>query len=134
MVSRRRCRDSSLLVFVHVAGYRLVHRDGVGREIDNHPRLADAELAATGLLSGELASTVHRVLQLPDVTALRPRLQPESRVHAGVQADQKMSLTAGIADAVDSDERGRVEAVIDWKSDVDPTPCQIEIYRAQVRN
>jgi hypothetical protein len=30
--------------------------------------------------------------------------------------------------------KGRVEAVIDWKSDVDPTPGQIEIYHAQVRD
>ena len=81
-----------------------------------------------------MASTVHRALQLPDVAALRPRLQPEFRVYAGVQAGQKMSLTAGIADAVASDEKGRVEAVIDWKSDVDPTPGQIEIYRGQVRD
>ena len=44
--------------------------------------------AATGLSSGEMASTVHRALQLPDVAALRPRLQPEFRVYAGVQADQ----------------------------------------------
>src|SRR5208282_3157944 len=89
---------------------------------------------ATGLSSSEMASTVHRALQLPDVAALRPRLLPEFRVYAGVQADQKMSLTAGIADAVASDEEGRVEAVIDWKSDVDPTPGQIEIYRGQVRD
>ncbi|MFZ0737958.1 MAG: UvrD-helicase domain-containing protein [Candidatus Acidiferrales bacterium] len=96
--------------------------------------LADAEDATTGLSSSEMASTVHRALQLPDVAALRPRLKPEFRVYAGVHADQKMSLTTGIADAVASDERGRVEAVIDWKSDVDPMPGQIEIYRAQVRD
>jgi exodeoxyribonuclease-5 len=45
-----------------------------------------------------------------------------------------MSLTAGISDAGASDDNGRVEAVVDWKSDVDPTPGQIEIYRAQVRD
>jgi hypothetical protein len=96
--------------------------------------LMDTEDAAKGFSSSEMASTVHRSLQLPDVAALRPRLQPEFRVYAGVQAGQKMSLTAGIADAVGSDDKGRVEAVIDWKSDVDPTPGQIEIYRAQVRD
>jgi exodeoxyribonuclease-5 len=96
--------------------------------------LTDTEDAAMGLSSSEMASTIHRALQLPDVAALRPRLLPEFRVYAGVQAGQKISLTAGIADAVVSDEEGRVEAVIDWKSDVDPTPDQIEIYRGQVRD
>ena len=96
--------------------------------------LMDTEDAAKGFSSSEMASTVHRALQLPDVAALRPRLQPEFRVYAGVQAGQKMSLIAGIADAVASDEKGRIEAVIDWKSDVDPTSGQIEIYRAQVRD
>jgi ATP-dependent exoDNAse (exonuclease V) beta subunit len=95
--------------------------------------LADNEDSAVGLSSSEMASTVHRALQLPDVAALRPRLLPEFRVYAGVQAGQEISLTAGIADAVASDETGRVKAVIDWKSDVDPAPDQIDIYRAQVR-
>ena len=45
-----------------------------------------------------------------------------------------MSLPTGIADAVASDERGRVEVVIDWKSDVDPAPGQIDVYRGQVRD
>ena len=81
-----------------------------------------------------MASAVQRALQLPDVAVLRPRLLPEFRVYAGVLADQKLSLTAGIADAVAVDGGGRVEAVIDWKSDVDPRPDQIEIYRGQVRD
>jgi hypothetical protein len=81
-----------------------------------------------------MASTVHRALQVPEVAGLRPRLQPEFQVYAGVQVGQKMSLTAGVADAVASDNKGRVEAVVDWKSDVDPTRGQIEIYRAQVRD
>jgi hypothetical protein len=96
--------------------------------------LMDTQVAATGFSSIEMASTVHRALQLPDVAALRPRLQPEFRVYAGLQAGQNMSLTAGIAAALASDDNGRVEAFVDWKSDVDPTPGQIEIYRAQVRN
>jgi ATP-dependent exoDNAse (exonuclease V) beta subunit len=96
--------------------------------------LAEAEDAATGLSSSEMASTVHRSLQLPDVAALRSRLVPEIRVYAGVQAGQRMSLTAGIADAVATGEEGRVETVIDWKSDVDPTTDQNDNYRGQVRD
>jgi exodeoxyribonuclease-5 len=29
---------------------------------------------------------------------------------------------------------GHIEAVVDWKSDVDPAPAQIDIYRGQVRD
>jgi exodeoxyribonuclease-5 len=96
--------------------------------------IPDAEDAATGPSSGEMASAVRRALQLPVVAALRPRLLPEFRVYAGVLADQQMSLTVGVADAVATDEEGRVAAVIDWKSEVDPTAGQIDIYRGQVRD
>jgi ATP-dependent exoDNAse (exonuclease V) beta subunit len=105
-----------------------------GAELLAELGLLDTKDASRGFSSSEMASTVHSALQLPDVAALRPRLQPEFRVYAGVQAGQKMSLTAGIADAVAFDNKGRVEAVVDWKSDVDPTPGQMEIYRAQVRD
>jgi len=94
----------------------------------------DAEDAAFGFSSAEMAAAVQRTLQLPDVVALRPRLLPELWVYAGVLADHKLSLTAGIADAVAIDAEGRVDAVVDWKSDVDPSPEQIQIYRAQVRD
>ncbi len=47
-------------------------------------------------------------------------------------ADRTVTLTAGIADAVAIDERGRIEAVVDWKSDVAPAPAQVDIYRGQV--
>lgn len=96
--------------------------------------IPDAEDAAAGPSSAEMASTVQCALQLPDVVALRPRLLPEFWVYSGVLADQRISLTAGIADAVAIDAGGRVEAVIDWKSDVDPRPDQIQIYRTQVRD
>jgi exodeoxyribonuclease-5 len=37
-------------------------------------------------------------------------------------------------DAAAIDNNGRIDTVIDWKSDVDPTPKQIELYRGQVRD
>ena len=43
-------------------------------------------------------------------------------------------LAAGIADAVAVAETGRVEVVVDWKSDVDPGAAQRARYRAQVRD
>lgn len=95
---------------------------------------ADAADAADGPSSAEMASCIQRGLQLPEVLMLRPFLLPEFRVYAGVVMEQRMTLTAGIADAVAISESGLVEAVIDWKSDVDPKPEQIEAYREQVRD
>ena len=95
---------------------------------------ADAADAANGPSSAEMASCIQRGLQLPEVLMLRPFLLPEFRVYAGVVTEQRMMLTAGIADAVAISESGLVEAVIDWKSDVDPKPEQIEAYREQVRD
>ena len=45
-----------------------------------------------------------------------------------------MSLTAGIADAVAIDEKGHIDVVVDWKSDVNPEAEQIATYRNQVRD
>lgn len=93
--------------------------------------LQDVEDAATGLSSREIATTAQRTIQLPEITELRPRLLPEFRVYAASVAGQTTSLTAGIADAI-AYEGERIHTVVDWKSDVDPKPEQIQIYRAQV--
>jgi len=95
--------------------------------------LQDAEDAATGLSSREMAAAVQRTLQLPEIAELRPRLLPEFRVYAASVEGQTTSLTAGIADAV-AYEGGRIQTVVDWKSDVNPTSADIEIYRSQVRD
>ncbi len=93
----------------------------------------DVEDPTKGLSSYEMSAAVQRALRLPEIATLRPKLLPEFRVYAGGVSDQSVSLTAGIADAVAS-EAGRIEAVIDWKSDVNSTPADIEIYRGQVRD
>ena len=79
-----------------------------------------------------MAEALQRALHLPEVVALRPHLVPELQVYAAMFKDRTATLTAGVADAVAIDERGRIEAVVDWKSDVDPAPAQIDIYRGQV--
>jgi ATP-dependent exoDNAse (exonuclease V) beta subunit len=96
--------------------------------------LADREDASIGPSSSEMASTAVCTLQLPEIVALRPRLQPEFWVYQGTEADQTMSLTAGITDAIAIDDGGRIDVVVDWKSDVDPAPAQIDLYREQVRD
>ena len=88
--------------------------------------------AAEGLSGTEMAATVVRTLQIPEIAALRPRLVPEFRVYASVVEGAAASLTAGIADAVAIDETGRIDEVVDWKSDVNPGAKQIAMYRSQV--
>ena len=92
----------------------------------------DAEDPAEGPSSGEMAVAVRNTLQLPEIAEMRSRMLPELPVYAATVEDKTMTLTAGIADAVVADATGGVEAVVDWKSDVDPTPAQVEVYRRQV--
>ena len=84
--------------------------------------------------SAEMAATVVRTLQLPEIAALRPRLVPEFRVYASAIKGATMSITAGIADAVAMDEDGQIDVVVDWKSDVDLRAKQVAMYRKQVRD
>ncbi|MCY3776316.1 MAG: UvrD-helicase domain-containing protein [Candidatus Aminicenantes bacterium] len=95
--------------------------------------LDDEEDAAAGPSSTEMAATVMRTLQLPEVVALRPRLVPEFPVYASAVEGSAVSLTSGIADAVAIDGEGRIDVVVDWKSDVEPGRKQAAMYRRQVR-
>lgn len=96
--------------------------------------LTDEQDPALGSSSKEMAAAVYRALHLPDIAALRSRLLPELPVYAKSSVDRTVTLTAGIADAAVIDDMGRIDTVIDWKSDVDPTPKQIQVYRGQVRD
>ena len=88
---------------------------------------------AAGLAPAELADCVIRTLSLPEVAALRPRLLPEFPLYTSTVADFQEDASAGIADALAFGPVGTVEAVVDWNSDVDPTPETLEHYRSQVR-
>ena len=88
---------------------------------------------AQGLAPAELAGCVLRALALPEVAALRPRLVPEFPVYASAETDTHEEAWRGIVDAIAFDADGAPEVVIDWKSDVDPSPEKLEHYRAQVR-
>jgi superfamily I DNA/RNA helicase len=96
--------------------------------------LADTDDPALGPCSGEIAASIQRAFQLPEIAALRPTLLPEFRVYAAATSDRTITLTAGIADAVAFDDTGRIDVVIDWKSDTAPTAHVVEGYRAQVRD
>ncbi len=95
--------------------------------------IRDEEDPANGPSSHEMGSVVERTLRLPEIAELRPKLLPEFRVYGGTVDGQNASFTAGIADAV-AVEKGRIEAVIDWKSDINPSVSDLEAYRGQIRD
>ena len=88
---------------------------------------------ANGLMPAELAGCVIRALSAHEVAALRTSLVPEIPVYASSALQDYEEATAGIADAIAVSPDGKPLVVIDWKSDVAPTPEMLEHYRSQVR-
>jgi len=88
---------------------------------------------ADGLSADELALCVARTLALPEIVALRTTLLAEFPVYALRQEETELVATAGIADALTIDAAGQPAVIVDWKSDVAPTPRTLDHYRAQVR-
>ena len=82
----------------------------------------------------EMADTIVKTLNLPIVRDYRLRLLPEINVH-GVdeQRPGSLKLVSGVADAIATDEAGRVDLVIDWKSDIELIPAALKEHRAQLR-
>ena len=72
-------------------------------------------------------------MAIPEVAALRPGLVPEVPVYAIESTEEPELVTTGIPDAIAFGPDGRAEVVVDWKSDVDPTPETLEHYAEQVR-
>ena len=96
--------------------------------------LIDQKDASKGLSGDELASAVQRTLHLPEIVELRPRLHSEVWIYAGTESGKTALLTAGISDAVAVSDTGRIDVVIDWKSDIEPAAAQVDLYRGQVRD
>jgi ATP-dependent exoDNAse (exonuclease V) beta subunit len=88
----------------------------------------------TGISPTEIARTVTRTLTLPDIAALRSRLLPEQTVFGRRATAEGEVLVSGIADAIAPDGQGRIDAVIDWKSDVHPSKEAIAHYRKQIED
>ena len=95
-----------------------------------HPVMDDPAL---GLAPVELADCVLRALSLPEVITVRPRLKPEFPVYASEPGETHEEATAGVADAIAFDPDGELKLVIDWKSDVNPSPGTLDHYCEQVR-
>jgi exodeoxyribonuclease-5 len=82
----------------------------------------------------EMADTIIKTLNIPVVRDNRSRLLPEINVHGlDEQKPGSLKLVSGIADAIASDEAGRVDLVIDWKSDIELIPASSKEHRAQMR-
>ena len=88
---------------------------------------------ALGLAPAELTDCVVRALSLPEVVALRPRLKPEFPVYASEMGETHEEAMVGVADAIAFNSDGAPQVVIDWKSDVAPSPEALDHYRDQVR-
>jgi len=91
------------------------------------------EDSSQGLSPSELVGCVTRTLALPEISALRPVLTAELPVYSAALVEEVEQATAGIADAIALGPDGTPQVVIDWKSDVQPSPETIDHYRAQVR-
>lgn len=89
--------------------------------------------AANGLSAEEMGKTVAKTLALPEIAAFRARLLPELPVYGVGEEDGVELATFGIVDALCIGEDGKPELVIDWKSDVAPSPAASDHYRSQVR-
>lgn len=88
---------------------------------------------ANGLSADEMGGTVAKVLALPEIAAIRPRLVPELPVY-GLSEGKGLELaTYGIVDALCIGEDGKPELIIDWKSDVNPSAAASDHYRSQVK-
>lgn len=85
-----------------------------------------------GIAPKELAATIVRTLNLPEIATLRPRLVPEYAIF-GHERDEKMeTLVSGIADAAVRDMNDNIELIIDWKSDVEMNANKLAAYRTQL--
>lgn len=111
------------------------------RILEARARILLAELGAAetnrpedGPNALELATTAVRALAIPEIAAIRNRLLPEVAVFSADIAADRSTYIGGVVDALALDNDGAVEVVVDWKSDVDPRPAQIELYREQLRD
>jgi exodeoxyribonuclease-5 len=96
--------------------------------------VAEVQRAEDGPHAPELAASVMRALNIPEVAELRQRLLAEMTVFSAESTGQGTIYVGGVADALALDGNNNVEVVIDWKSDVEPSTEVEKLYREQVRD
>jgi ATP-dependent exoDNAse (exonuclease V) beta subunit len=95
--------------------------------------VAISDDASKGLSPVEVVASVRRALAVEAVAGMRQTLVPEFHVYASEVVDNKEHVRAGIVDAICFSTDGSAEAVVDWKSDVDPSAEVVDHYKSQVR-
>ena len=88
--------------------------------------------AKSGLVPAELAGTITKTLHIPEIAALRPRLVPEHTIYGWQMNTKGEVLVSGIADAVAANSAGKIEVIVDWKSDVAIKVDKLNAYRRQL--
>jgi exodeoxyribonuclease-5 len=88
--------------------------------------------AKSGLVPTELAGTITKTLLIPEIAALRPRLVPEHTIYGWQMNTKGEVLVSGIADAVAANSAGKIEVIVDWKSDVVMNVDKLNAYRGQL--
>jgi len=72
-------------------------------------------------------------LRLPEIAALRTGLAPELPVFGRHPDSACEALVSGVIDAASLDGSGKIEVVLDWKSDVVFSDAVRQSYRPQLR-
>jgi ATP-dependent exoDNAse (exonuclease V) beta subunit len=94
--------------------------------------VAPSDRPSDGISPQELARTIVRTLSIPEIAGLRPRLLPEHTIYGSQTNDDGEIIVSGIADAVAYDAEGRIEIIVDWKSDVEIDAERLNSYRGQL--
>jgi hypothetical protein len=94
--------------------------------------LAPCDQASDGISPHELAGTIVRTLNIPEIAELRPRLVAEHTIYGSQANDDHEVIVSGIADAVAYDAEGRIEFIFDWKSDGEIDIERLNSYRVQL--
>ena len=94
--------------------------------------ITPSDRASDGISPREVAQTIVRTLNIPEIAELRPRLVPEHTIYGSQASDDGEIIVSGIADAVAYDAKGPIEVIVDWKSDVDMDAERLNSYRGQL--
>jgi ATP-dependent exoDNAse (exonuclease V) beta subunit len=78
---------------------------------------------------GAIQETVLRTLAMPEIARIRATLVPEYTIYTEMVG----ALLAGRVDAVMYAD-GHPAVVVDWKSDVNPSAADRELYAAQMQD
>ena len=76
---------------------------------------------------------LERPLALPEIAACRAGLMLEVPVYGATTTDVDEQVMIGIADAIAFRTEGTPQGVVDWKSDVEPSPETLRHYCDQMR-